>query len=136
MKPQPRRRTAPVIPKAAAADPATMNASLRNNAGVETNASVRSDAGVETNASVRSDAGGPAARPTTKKLTLRLDEDDIGRIRAAWINDLARGGRSPSLNAWLAALIMDHVEAAEQASGERYAPIPAGQIPTGRPRTL
>ncbi|WP_167203021.1 hypothetical protein [Actinomyces respiraculi] len=128
MKPQPRRRPTPPIPKATGPDPANLNASIRNNAGVETNASVQPN------------AGRPTARHTTtvKKMTLRLDEHDLGRIRAAWINDLAHGGHCPSLNAWIVELIMDQVEATEQArnDGAPYAPIPAGQIPTGRPHAL
>lgn len=121
MKPQPRKRTtAHAIPKAQATDPATLNASSSPNAGVKDNASVT------------------PRRPakTIRKMTLRIAEEDLGRIRAAWVNDLAHGGAAPSLNAWLVDLIMDQVDAIEQHHGERLAPIPAGQIPTGRPRDL
>lgn len=66
-----------------------------------------------------------------KKFTIRIDPILLGRIRAAYLNQLARGGPHRSLSAWAAHQLEAAVDAAEASNGREFTPIESGEIPTG-----
>lgn len=74
-----------------------------------------------------------AGTASLKKFTIRIDEDLLGRIRAAYLRDLAAGGEHRSLSAWASAHLADAVERNEAAhnDGEPYQPVGAGVVPQG-----
>lgn len=85
---------------------------------------------------VAGDAGiaGSASKADTaelKKFTIRIDPILLGRIRAAYLNQLARGGPHRSLSAWAAHKLEAAVDAAEASNGREFTPIESGEIPTG-----
>lgn len=85
---------------------------------------------------VAGDAGiaGCASKAGTaelKKFTIRIDPILLGRIRAAYLNQLARGGPHRSLSAWAAHQLEAAVDAAEASNGREFTPIESGEIPTG-----
>lgn len=96
-------------------------------AGNSPNASNNHVASVASNASV----AGKAGRDGTK-FTIRLDKELLGRIRAAYLRDLANGF-SGSLSAWAAASLEKTVQESEYVNnnGQPYQPIESGSIPTG-----
>lgn len=73
-------------------------------------------------------------RTAGTKFTIRLDRELLGRIRAAYLRDLASGGEHRSLSAWTAAHLATIVEANEAAhnNGDPYEPIAPGVVPQGR----
>lgn len=74
------------------------------------------------------------ARSACTKFTIRLDRELLGRIRAAYLRDLASGGQHRSLSAWAAAHLAAVVEANEAAhnNGDPYEPVAPGVVPQGR----
>ncbi len=81
-------------------------------------------------------AAGTASATSTaslKKFTIRIDADLLGRIRAAYLRDLAAGGEHRSLSAWTAAHLAAAVEEDEAAHnhGRPYEPVAAGIVPQG-----
>lgn len=68
-----------------------------------------------------------------KKFTIRIDADLLGRIRAAYLRDLAAGGEHRSLSAWACAHLAEAVEHNEAAhnNGRPYEPVAAGIVPQG-----
>ena len=96
-----------------------------------------SDPIVAGNAS-RADTAGSAgsagnAGNSVRKLTIRLDDELLGRIRAAYLRQLAAGGEHRSLSAWTAAQLEAAVLADEAAfnGGHTYSPVDAGILPAG-----
>lgn len=85
------------------------------------------------NADIASTAGNAGkARNGGAKFTIRIDHDLLGRVRAAYLRDLANGF-SGSLSAWAAASLEKTVRDYEAAynDGQPYQPIESGSIPTG-----
>lgn len=82
-----------------------------------------------------STAGTASATSTAslKKFTIRIDADLLGRIRAAYLRDLAAGGEHRSLSAWAAAHLAAAVEEDEATHnhGRPYEPVAAGIVPQG-----
>lgn len=66
-----------------------------------------------------------------KKFTIRIDPILLGRIRAAYLNQLARGGPHRSLSAWAAHQLEAAVDTVEADNGRKFTPIESGEIPTG-----
>ena len=124
MKPQPRTRKAPDLDqlRAAAATPV-----LKAN-GPDPAAPVNSNTG-------KTGTAGNASGAVTKKLTIRMDEDDLGRARSAWRLACANSGEYPSFTAWVVEQINTATRDVEirLAGGHELTPTPAGVIPTGRP---
>ena len=89
---------------------------------------VAGDAGI---ASCASKAGTAGDTAELKKFTIRIDPILLGRIRAAYLNQLARGGPHRSLSAWAAHQLEAAVDAAEVSNGREFTPIESGEIPTG-----
>ncbi|WP_311776853.1 hypothetical protein [Trueperella abortisuis] len=81
-------------------------------------------------------ATGTASATSTaslKKFTIRIDADLLGRIRAAYLRDLAAGGEHRSLSAWAAAHLAAAVEEDEATHnhGRPFEPVAAGIVPQG-----
>lgn len=74
-----------------------------------------------------------ASTASLKKFTIRIDADLLGRIRAAYLRDLAAGGEHRSLSAWAAAHLAAAVEEDEATHnhGRPYEPVAAGIVPQG-----
>ncbi|SPT53491.1 Uncharacterised protein [Actinomyces bovis] len=130
MKPAPKPRKAVTVPKATGPDPAELpaiasTASTAVNAGRASRAVNDSIAGSSRKASNAGDA--------RRKVTLRLDEDVLGRARTAWANSLALG-EATTFNDWLVAAVEAATTEAEARlnGGRPFAPTPAGVIPRGR----
>ena len=66
---------------------------------------------------------------------IRIDPILLGRIRAGYLNELARGGPHRSLSAWAAHQLEAVVTTAESDDGREFTPVESGEIPTG-PRRL
>lgn len=68
-----------------------------------------------------------------KKFTIRLDEELLGRVRAAYLRELATGGPHSSLSAWAASALAQAVEQSETKfnHGNGYQPIDSDIIPKG-----
>ncbi len=79
-------------------------------------------------------AGNADAAADLKKLTIRLDADLLGRIRAAWIADLAAGSGLMTLSAWAAHHLAEAVIESEQRTngGVPREPLSSGVVPRGR----
>ncbi|SHJ13092.1 hypothetical protein SAMN05216246_11215 [Actinomyces denticolens] len=126
MKPSPRPRKTPVVPKAVGPDPALIGAST----------SVTSNTDNASNASVDGGASTPrstdSAAPTVK-ITVRIDAGTAAKARTAYRLSLADTDTAPtSFSAWVAGVIADAVTAAEAAHGP-LPPTEPGILPTGRP---
>ncbi|MDF2419691.1 hypothetical protein, partial [Trueperella pyogenes] len=80
-------------------------------------------------------AGTTPPASTMKKLTIRIDEKLLGRVRAAYLHELMTGsaGGKASLGAWVAARLEDVVKASEAAhnNGQSYTPVDGGILPRG-----
>jgi len=124
VKPQPRTRKAPDLDQLRAAAATTV---LKAN-GPDPAAPVNSNTG-------KTGTAGNASGAVTKKLTIRMDEDDLGRARSAWRLACANSGEYPSFTAWVVEQINTATRDVEirLAGGHELAPTPAGVIPTGRP---
>jgi len=126
MKPQPRPRRTPNVPKAVGPDPAALTAGQAANA---SNASNSSNAG--------NDGGAhDADAPVLKKITIRVPIELAGRARSVWRLESAQP-YTPyrSYNELMTDFIEAGVTEAEQRlnGGRPLPPTPAGQIPRGRP---
>ncbi|PWF27104.1 hypothetical protein DD236_01475 [Ancrocorticia populi] len=78
------------------------------------------------------------ARPASnagnqKKFTIRLDQELLGRIRAAYLADAANGSGLNTLSKWAAHQLEKAVEESEQRTndGQPRPPLDPGIIPTG-----
>ena len=91
------------------------------------NASNNGNAGVTAYAGV----AGNANNGQLKKFTIRIDSILLGRIRTAYLNQLAHGGPHRSLSAWAAHQLEVAVNTAEVHNGREFTPTAAGEIPTG-----
>ena len=70
---------------------------------------------------------------TKAKFTIRLDEELLGRVRTAYLKDLANGFAG-SLSTWAAHHLETAVLDAEARlnQGQPFQPVQSGSIPTGR----
>lgn len=71
--------------------------------------------------------------PDLTKLTVRLERELLGRVRAAYVLDGLTSGHS-SLSSWVASVLAERVSAVEAArnGGERLTPIGVDRLPKGR----
>lgn len=126
MKPQPRPRRTPNVPKAVGPDPAALTA------GQAANASRASNSGNAGN-----DGGGDGTdAPALKKITVSIPAELAGRARTVWRLESARPGIPfRPYREMIADWIEVGVTEAEQRlnDGRPLTPTPAGQIPRGRP---
>ena len=130
MKPQPRPRRTPSVPKAVGPDPAALTASQAANASIASNSGNSGLAG-------RSSSGtGSADVPILKKVTIRIPAELAGRARSVWRLESAQPDAPfRTYNELIAEWIEAGVTEAEQRlnDGRPLPPTPAGQIPRGRP---
>lgn len=75
----------------------------------------------------------PAKRSVSEltKLTIRLDRELLGRVRAAYVLDGLPAGHT-SLSGWVASVLADRVARVEADRGEPLTPIGVDRIPKGR----
>lgn len=66
-----------------------------------------------------------------RKFTIRLHAELLGRIRAAYLADMAHGNGAGSLSAWAAEQLSRAVDEAEKRNGVRLSPVETGVLPTG-----
>lgn len=66
-----------------------------------------------------------------KKFTIRIDAELLGRIRAAYLADLAVGRGPRSMSAWAAVHLERAVRVSEATSGHAFSPLETGTLPTG-----
>lgn len=85
------------------------------------------------NASHTSEPSKADIASTKAKFTIRLDEELLGRVRTAYLKDLANGFAG-SLSAWAAHHLETAVLDAEARlnQGQPFQPVQSGSIPTGR----
>ncbi|KMY22779.1 hypothetical protein ACU21_01480 [Actinobaculum suis] len=100
-------------------------------AGTARNAGNASTAG---NASNAGNVGNVGTTSTIKKFTIRIDAELLGRVRAAYLREVALRGEYESLSAWTARQLEDVVEHHEAVHnhGAPYTPLDSGVIPQGR----
>lgn len=69
-----------------------------------------------------------------KKFTIRMPASLLGRIRAAYLRDLAESGQIESLSAWATSHLERAVLASENSfnQGKEFTQIDSGVIPPGR----
>lgn len=130
MKPQPRPRRTPSLPKAVGPDPAALTA------GQAANASIASNSGNSGLAGRSSSGTGSADVPILKKVTIRVPIELAGRARTVWRLESAQPDIPyRSYNELMTDFIEAGVTEAEQRlnDGRPLPPTPAGQIPRGRP---
>ena len=85
-------------------------------------------AGYASTASPAGTTSSPSRRQA--KFTIRLDPDLLGRIRAAYLADLATGSGTSTLSAWAADALEEAVASAEQRHGStRFTPVGTGRVP-------
>ncbi|WP_144020824.1 hypothetical protein [Actinomyces oris] len=128
MKPQPRPRRTPNVPKAVGPDPAALTASQAANASITSNDGKTSNSG--------NDGGRDGTdAPVLKKITVRIPIELAGRARTVWRLENAQPG-SPVrpyhelIAAWIEAGV---IQAEERLNdGQPLPPTPTGQIPRGR----
>ena len=89
---------------------------------------VASDASQAATAGEAAFAGNASKAGT--KMTIRMDEDLSGRIRAAWLSQLA-GGQASTLSGVVCRILDDAITEIE-AKGGPFAPLEAGSVPRGR----
>ena len=84
-------------------------------------------------ADIASNASRDGKASTKAKFTIRLDEELLGRVRTAYLKDLANGFAG-SLSAWAAHHLETAVLDAEARlnQGQPFQPVQSGSIPTGR----
>ena len=92
-----------------------------------------SKADIASNASQASQASQDGKASTKAKFTIRLDEELLGRVRTAYLKDLANGFAG-SLSTWAAHHLETAVLDAEARlnQGQPFQPVQSGSIPTGR----
>ena len=129
MKPQPRPRRTPSVPKAVGPDPAALTAGQAANASIASNIGNSSNAGND-------DGAHDADAPVLKKVTIRIPAELAGRARSVWRLESAQPDAPfRTYNELIADWIEAGVTEAEQRlnDGRPLPPTPAGQIPRGRP---
>lgn len=96
-------------------------------------ASMDGKAGTASNAAIAGkDAIAGNAGKTGTKMTIRMDEELAGRIRAAWISQLS-GGQYSTLSSFICEILDKAVAEIEAASGGTpFVPLEAGVVPRGR----
>lgn len=128
MRPQPRLRRTPNVPKAVGPDPAALTASQAANASIASNVGNRDNAG-------NNGGADGADAPVLKKITVRVPIELAGRARTVWRLESAQS-YTPyrSYNELITDFIEAGVTEAEQRlnGGQPLPPTPAGQIPRGR----
>lgn len=78
-----------------------------------------------------------AAAPTppaaeTSRLSIRMDAELLGQVRAAWWSTAVSTG-TRSMSAWIIEALEEHLRRAEAEfnGGQPFAPLDAGEIPRG-----
>lgn len=76
----------------------------------------------------------PPARPRKVKVTIMMVEDEVERLRSAFVH-LPYEARAGSLSQWASRAIMTQVRSAEEEynDGQPWPPISKGDVPVGRP---
>lgn len=123
MKPQPRPRRPPNVPKAVGPDPAALTANQAANASIAGNTG--NNGGAD-----------GADAPILKKITVSIPAELAGRARTVWRLESAQPGIPfRPYREMIADWIEAGVTEAEQRlnDGRPLTPTPAGQIPRGRP---
>ncbi|MBR5950929.1 MAG: hypothetical protein IKZ87_05800 [Actinomycetaceae bacterium] len=71
-----------------------------------------------------------------KKITFTVDEEDAGRMRAAFMADALNGSGLTSFSAWISAHLLEVVTKKERSlnDGKPFDPVDADVIPKGRGR--
>lgn len=74
----------------------------------------------------------PKAVPETARLSIRVDAELLGQVRAAWWSTAASTG-TRSMSAWIIEALKEHLRRAEAEfnGGQPFAPLDAGEIPRG-----
>ena len=82
---------------------------------------------------VAGSAGAASTAGKQNKLTIRLDQELLGRNRAAYLADAAKGSGLNTLSKWAAHQLEKAVEESEQRTndGQPRPPLDPGIIPTG-----
>ncbi|MFY9262586.1 MAG: hypothetical protein WBH73_03535 [Arcanobacterium sp.] len=88
---------------------------------------IAGNATVARNASVAGNTG----NGVIKKFTIRIPEQLLARIRAAYLYEMAIGNNAGSLSAWAANQLEEAVNAIERNSGITLEPVNTGTLPTG-----
>lgn len=142
MKPSPRPRKTPAVPKAVGPDPALIGASSTSrpsSSSPASDASSPSDAGATSDTDSASDTGRSARAGTRPRgqLSIWMDADALGRARTAWRAQNATSLDRPyqTFGQWVAAIIEQAVTDAERRlnAGQRFDPTPPGQIGHSNP---
>ena len=127
MKPSPRPRKTPVVPKAVGPDPALIGAS----------SSSSSPASAASDTDSASSSGGSARAGTRPRgqLSIWMDADVLGRARTAWRAENSLDQPYCSFGQWIAGIIERAVTDAEKRinNGQPFEPTPPGQIGHSNP---
>jgi len=83
-------------------------------------------------APVRAAAPTPPPASETARLSIRIDSDLLGQIRAAWWHTAATTG-TRSMSAWVIAALEAQLRRSEveHNDGQPFSPLDAGEIPRG-----
>ncbi|WP_124055206.1 hypothetical protein [Arcanobacterium ihumii] len=112
-------------------DPHVLSKATINDPIIVGNASEVGSAGYASQASHASTAGSASETVETRvKFTIRLPKTLMGRIRAAYLADLATGG-APTLSEWAAEHLEQAVNESEQRvnGGAQFRPVGTGRVP-------
>ncbi|MEW6901095.1 hypothetical protein [Trueperella pyogenes] len=114
--------------KAPVADPI-----VAGTAGTASHASSAAVAGNYGKASSSVKASNASKAGNLKKFTIRMDEQLLGRIRAAYLRDLTAGRAPSSLSAWAAAALETAVTQSETNynHGQQWVPVASDVVPKG-----
>lgn len=128
MKPSPRPRKTPVVPKAVGPDPALIGTS-------STSSSSPASAASDTDSASSSGGSARAGTRPRGQLSIWMDADTLGRARTAWRAQNAADLDRPyqTFGQWVAAIIEQAVTDAERRFGQRFDPTPPGQIGHSNP---
>lgn len=74
----------------------------------------------------------PKATPETARLSIRMDAELLGQVRAAWWSTAASTDKR-SMSAWIIEALEEHLRRfeAEFNGGQPFTPLDAGEIPRG-----
>lgn len=74
----------------------------------------------------------PKAVAETARLSIRVDAELLGQVRAAWWSTAASTG-TRSMSAWIIEALEEHLRRAEAEfnGGQPFTPLDAGEIPRG-----
>lgn len=85
-----------------------------------------------TRESTRAPVSAPKAVAETARLSIRVDAELLGQVRAAWWSTAVSTG-TRSMSAWIIEALEEHLRRAEAEfnGGQPFAPLDAGEIPRG-----